>query len=54
MTTRRAILYAAVAPDEQQRARFAAFLKKKYGEEIDLEFRESALFPGGFRLEVGS
>ena len=54
MTTRRAILYAAVAPDEQQRARFAAFLKKKYGEEIGLEFRESALFPGGFRLEVGS
>ena len=54
MTTRRAILYAAVAPDEQQRARFAAFLEKKYGEEIDLEFRESALFPGGFRLEVGS
>ena len=52
--TRRAVLYAAVPPDEGQRARFAAFLKEKYGEEIELEFRESALFPGGFRLEVGS
>ena len=52
--TRRAVLYAAVPPDEGQRARFAAFLKEKYGEEIELEFRESALFPGGFRLEGGS
>ncbi len=52
--TRTAVLYAATAPNEQQRARFAAFLKQKYGEEIALEFRESALFPGGFRLEVGS
>ena len=51
---RRAVLYAAVPPDEGQRARFSAFLEKKYGEAFDLEFRESALFPGGFRLEVGA
>ena len=52
--TRRAVLYASAPPDETQRARFEAFLKKKYNEDIALEFRESALFPGGFRLEVGA
>ena len=52
--TRRAVLYASAPPDEEQRARFLAFLTKKYGEGMELEFRESALFPGGFRLEVGA
>lgn len=52
--TRRAVLYAAAPPDEGQRARFEAFLRKKYGGDVQLEFRESALVPGGFRLEVGA
>ena len=51
---RTAVLYAGSAPSEAQRARFEAFLKNKYGEEIELEYRESELFPGGFRLEVGA
>ena len=52
--TRTARIYASAAPNEAQRARFEAFLKKKYGEDIALEFHESSLFPGGFRLEVGA
>ena len=52
--TRRAVLYAAAPPDEGQRARFEAFLRKKYGGDVQLEFRESTLVPGGFRLEVGA
>ena len=52
--TRTARIYASVPPNEAQRARFEAFLKKKYGEDIALEFHESSLFPGGFRLEVGA
>ena len=52
--TRRAVLYAGAPPDERQRARFSAFLKEKYGEDVALEFRESTLYPGGFRLEVGA
>ncbi len=52
--TRRAVLYAAAPPDEGQRARFEAFLRKKYGGDVQLEFRESNLVPGGFRLEVGA
>lgn len=52
--TRRAVLYAAAPPDEGQRARFEAFLRKKYGGDVQLEFRESNLVPGGFRLEAGA
>ncbi len=51
---RRAVLYAAVSPDEAQLARFRAFLDRRYGEGIELEFRKSALYQGGFRLEVGA
>ena len=50
---RHAVLYAAAPPDEAQRARFEAFLQNKYGE-VELEFRRSELYPGGFRLEVGA
>ena len=46
-------LYAAEPPDREQLARFSAFLRKKYGEETQLEFIKSAAYPGGFRLEVG-
>lgn len=49
----RAILFAAAPPDDAQRARFEAFLNNKYGD-VELEFRKSTLYPGGFRLEVGS
>ena len=47
-------IYSAVAPSEEQSARFAKFIEKKYGEGVSLEWIESDAFPGGFRLEVGS
>ena len=50
----RAKLYAAEPPTPVQEARFLAFLKKKYGENVTLCFERTDAFPGGFRLEVGA
>lgn len=50
----KAVLYSVTAPDAIQEERFKAFLAKKYKEEIDLEWKQSDAFPGGFRLEVGN
>ena len=51
-TPKQAILYSITAPDESQKQRFVAFLSKKYGEEVELNWEKSDAFPGGFRLEV--
>ena len=53
MTKMTAYLYSETRPGEEQEKRFAAFLKGKYGAGCELEWVESNLFPGGFRLEVG-
>lgn len=50
----RAKLYAAAPPTAEQLARFAAFLKRKYGGDVALDFERTDAFPGGFRLEVGA
>ena len=50
----RAKLYAAAPPTKAQEERFRAFLSKKYGGEVALDFVKSDAFPGGFRLEVGA
>ena len=50
----KALLYSETRPSQEQEARFSAFLRKKYGKGVKLEWIESGLFPGGFRLEVGS
>ena len=47
-------IYSAVAPSDEQRARFEKFIEKKYGEGVELEWIEADAFPGGFRLEVGN
>ena len=49
----KAVLYSASRPSDEQFARFERFLAKKYGEGTELEWTESDLFPGGFRLEAG-
>jgi F-type H+-transporting ATPase subunit alpha len=51
---KQAILYSAVEPDETQKERFLSFLKEKYHSEIVLTWKQSEMFPGGFRLEAGS
>ena len=53
MTELKAYLYSESRPSEEQEKRFAAFLKGKYGAGTQLEWVESNLFLGGFRLEVG-
>ncbi len=54
MKKTKAFIYSETAPSESQLKRFSAFLKKKYGEKIVPEWIESDMYPGGFRLEVGS
>ena len=49
---KQAFLYSSAAPDSSQQARFLNFLKKKYGSEVELIWKEDHSFPNGFRLEV--
>ena len=49
-----ALLYSAVKPDTSRWEQFLAFLRKKYGEDIALEWVKDTGISGGFRLEVGS
>ena len=51
---KQAVLYSITAPDEKQELRFKTFLAKKYGEEVELVWKKSNAFPGGFRLEIGN
>ena len=52
--TRIAYLYASAPPTKEQEVRFLAFLKERYGEDFELEYRKSSAYSGGFRLEVGA
>ncbi len=47
-----AVLVSAQEPNAEQQARFLSFLKKKYGEQIELSWKEDASIQKGFRLEV--
>lgn len=49
-----AVLYAAKEPTKSQYARFLAFLKKRYGEDVTLEFVLTDALGDGFRLVAGS
>ena len=53
MSKMKAYLYSESRPTQEQEKRFEAFLRGKYGAETELEWVESNLFPGGFRLEAG-
>lgn len=46
----KAILYAAAPPDEQQKARFEAYLEKHYGKPFSLTFEKNESLGTGFRL----
>ena len=49
-----AVLRSAEAPSEAQQARFAAFLQKKYGQEVPLRWEKDPALEKGFRMEVGA
>ena len=53
-TVLEAVLRSADAPSEAQRNRFAAFLKKQYGEEVPLRWEQDPALEKGFRMEVGA
>lgn len=50
----KAMLYSADSPSEEQKQRLLAFVHKKHGENIELEWVEDSAIHGGFRLKVGS
>ena len=51
---RKAVLHSAVEPTEAQKSRFEAFLRKKYGQAVLLQWEQDAALENGFRLEVGA
>ena len=53
-TVLEAVLRSADAPSEAQRTRFAAFLKKQYGQEVPLRWEQDPVLEKGFRMEVGA
>ena len=53
-TVLEAVLRSADAPSEAQRNRFAAFLKKQYGQEGPLRWEQDPALEKGFRMEVGA
>ena len=50
----KAVLHNAVDPTEAQKKRFEAFLRKKYGQAVLLQWEQDAALENGFRLEVGA
>lgn len=54
LTADKAVLYAAEAPSDEQRSGFEAFLFKKKGREISLEWKKDDTLGNGFRLCYGS
>lgn len=50
----KAVLHSAVEPTEAQKKRFEAFLRKKYGQAVLIQWEQDAALENGFRLEVGA
>ena len=51
---RAARLYSDTAPSRETFEKFEAFIKRKFGDEISLEWVEDSAIKNGFRLEVGT
>ncbi len=48
-----AVIRSSKAPSEAQKARFSAFLEKKYGHPVSIVWEKDASLENGFRLSVG-
>lgn len=48
-----AVLYSPSRPDDARFGQFAGFVKEKYGEDAQLEWKQDLGVQGGFRLEAG-
>ena len=49
----RARLLSSVRPNAKQEEKMLSFLRKKYGDEIDIDFFEDKSIRNGFKLEIG-
>lgn len=54
MKTGKAYLYSSLRPDERQEKGFAAFLKNRYQQDLELIWVNEPELDRGFRLEVGN
>ena len=54
MTDKKAVLYSFEEPSAAQKERFAAFIKKKYGDGFSFEWKKDEKIKKGFKLAVGS
>ena len=54
LSYKEAVLYSSSRPSEEQEKRLIKFLNSKYGDGVNLQWEQSDLFPGGFRIQVGS
>ena len=54
MTDKKAVLYSFEEPSAAQKERFAAFIKKKYGDGFSFEWEKDEKIKKGFKLAVGS
>ena len=50
----KAILRSAAAPNEKNRERLLAFLKKTYQQDVELEWQEDEHIQDGFLLQIGT
>ena len=50
---RQAILTSAARPGVAQWSRMEAFLRERYGEDVELVWQKDASLRNGFRLEIG-
>ncbi|MCQ2461795.1 MAG: F0F1 ATP synthase subunit alpha [Clostridia bacterium] len=48
-----AVIYSDAPPTEKQKNSFTAFLSKRYGREVVLNWEKSDKYPGGFLLDAG-
>ena len=49
-----AVLYSDAAPSPEQTQRFQSFLKNKYGQDVELTWKEDPEIKAGFKLIVGA
>ena len=54
VNTKTAVLYSNTPPSDEQKQKFILFLNQRYNADVSLEWKETDIPEGGFKLEVDS
>ena len=54
VNTKTAVLYSNTPPSDEQKQKFILFLSQRYNADVSLEWKETDIPEGGFKLEVDS